>query len=101
MIENFSKEYQSNFIGGLKIGAGGVIGGNPIEQIKHRSKRLMTALDLAIQSLAETQTISKKAEQILSKPIFPKILYNIFANMSWAKRSKKYGSPDLYQRPDT
>jgi NAD(P)H-dependent FMN reductase len=100
MIENFSKECQDTFIGGLTIGAGGVIGGKPIEQIKHRSKRLMTALHLTIQDLVETQTISERAVQILSKPIFPKILYNIFANISWAKRSKKYGSPDLYQRPD-
>ena len=100
MIKDFSKEYQANFIGGLTIGAGGVIGGKPIEQIKHRSKRLITALDLAIESLGQTKTLSKKAEKILLKPIFPKILYNIFANMSWKKRSKRYGSPNLYQTPD-
>lgn len=100
MIEQFTKEYHATFIGGLTIGAGGIIGGMPIERIKHRSKRLVTAINLTIESLSEKQILSNKAKQILSKPIFSKPLYNTFANIGWKKRAKKYGLTDLQQTPD-
>ena len=100
MIKQFSNETQAEFIGGLTIGAGGMVGGMPIDQIKNRIKRLVTALDLTIQSLSETQTIADEAKQILSKPIFSKTLYNTFANMGWKHRAKKYGVKDLYLKPD-
>ena len=100
MIEQFTQEYQAHFIGGLTIGGGGIIGGMPIEQIKHRSKRLIKALNLTIQSLNQTQTVSREAKQLLSKPVFSKLLYNTFANKGWKMQAKKYGSPNLYRTPD-
>ena len=100
MIEQFTEEYHATFIGGLTIGAGGIIGGMPLERIKHRSKRLIKALDLTIQSLDQTQTISSEAKQLLSKPIFSKTLYNIFANKGWKIQAKKYGVKKLYLKPD-
>jgi NAD(P)H-dependent FMN reductase len=100
MIEQFAREYSSQFIGGYTIGAGGVVGGMPIEQIKNRSKRLVTALDLTIKSLGKNQTLSDEAKQILSKPIFSKTLYNMFANLGWKPRAKKNGVKDLYLKPD-
>ena len=100
MIEQFTKEYNATFIGGLTIGAGGIISGMPIEQIKHRSKRLIKALNLTIQSLNQTHTISEEAKKLLSKPVFSKTLYNTFANIGWKQQAKKYGVTNLYQTPD-
>lgn len=100
IIEQFTREYQATFIGGYTIGAGGVIGRMPIDQIKHRSKRLVKALDLTIKSLHQHQSLSDEAQQLLSKPLFPKSLYLFFGDMSWKKQARKYGVKNLYQKPD-
>jgi NAD(P)H-dependent FMN reductase len=100
IIEQFTREYQATFIGGYTIGAGGIIGRMPIDQIKHRSKRLVKSLDLTIQSLHQHQSLSDEAQLLLSKPLFPKSLYLFFGDMSWKKQAKKYGVKNLYQKPD-
>jgi multimeric flavodoxin WrbA len=100
IIDQFTKEYHAMYLGGYGIGAGGVIGGMPIEQIKHRSKQLVKALDLTIQSLHQQRSLSNQAEQLLSKPIFSKSLYLTFGNMAWKKQANKHGVKNLYQKPD-
>ena len=100
IIKQFTKECNATFLGGLKIGGGGIVGGSPIDQIKNRSKRLVLALDATIESIDKDQKLSDKALQLLSKPVFPKRIYTFFGNLGWKRRAKKYGVSNLYLTPD-
>ncbi|MDG6218900.1 MAG: hypothetical protein QCI00_05625, partial [Candidatus Thermoplasmatota archaeon] len=96
MCEQFSKEYWASFIGGLTIGAGPIVQGLPIKQVKRRSKRLVKALDETISGLDEKGCIPNKAKKLLSKPIFPKRLYLFLGKRVLINRARKNNIKDLF-----
>lgn len=96
----FAKKFGAGFLGGLRIGGGGAVHGMPIESLKHRSKRLVQALDETIVGLDEDRTIPQSAFELLSEPILSKNLYLLAAKYGWGFRARRNGVKDLYARPD-
>jgi len=100
MTAVFAKKFGADFLGGLRIGGGGAVHGMPIESLKHRSKRLIQALDETINGLDENRCIPQSAFELLSEPILSKKLYLLAAKYGWGFRARKNGVKDLYARPD-
>lgn len=100
MCEQFSKEYGASFLGGLTIGAGPIVQGLPIKQVKRRSKRLVKALDETISGLDEQECIPEKVKKLLSKPIFPKRLYLFLGTRVLINRARKNDVKNLYLQHD-
>lgn len=85
----FSKQAGFTWAGGLAMGEGGIIEGQPLKKLGFRVRNQKRALEITANALAKGQVIPEKAVVLMSKPGIPKWLYRMFANRSWKQVVKK------------
>jgi hypothetical protein len=90
ICRQFAKETGLVWAGGLMLGEGGMINGNSLDKTP-MIKNVKKALDLAAEDLLQNHAISSQAVDLMAKPIMPKRIYTMFANMGWKTRAKNYG----------
>ena len=96
----FTKQVGFNWAGGLAMGAGAVIDGQPLAEVGMRSRNQKRALEFAADALAQKEPIPEKAIVLMSKLGIPKWLYLLIANRSGKHEAKKSGVTNkLYDQP--
>jgi hypothetical protein len=96
----FAKQVGFNWAGGLAMGAGEIIDGQPLSEIGARARNQKRALEIAADALARKEPIPEKAIILMSKLGIPKWLYLLIANRSWKHEAKKHGTSNkLYDQP--
>ena len=90
ICRQFAKETNLDWTGGLMLGGGGMINGVSLEEAP-MVKNVKKALDFAAEDLLQSRAVSDKAVKLMARPIVPKRLYTMFANMGWKTMAKKYG----------
>jgi len=82
------------------LGGGGTINGTSLEEAGAVAKNFRKSLDLTAQDLLLGKPISDEAVQLMAKPVMPKTIYALIANMGWKSMAKKYGTKKkLNDRP--
>ena len=90
ICRQFAKETNLDWTGGLMLGGGGMINGVSLDKAP-MVKNVKKALDLAAEDLLQNHAISSQAVDLMAKPIMPKRIYTMFANMGWKTRAKEFG----------
>lgn len=102
ICKKFASEAGFEWAGGLSMGGGGVVNGNPLEKAGFPAKNARKALDLAAKDLLDGKAVSDEAVNLMAKTAIPKWLYLTVANRSWKQQAKTFGSQDkLYDQPAT
>jgi len=100
ICRQFARENGFNWAGGLALGAGEVIAGRDLTKVGWLARNVVKSLDLAIESLADNMPISRKAIDLMAKPLMPKWLYLIVGPSRWNRESKEHGvSEKILSRP--
>jgi hypothetical protein len=93
IIRNFAQESNFKWGGGIRVGWGMALNGEPLDEKKGRTKKLTRGLSLGSVSLAEGQPISEEAEDLASTlfaPLFlAKIIIRLVVNPGWNKQAKE------------
>jgi hypothetical protein len=99
ICKQFANETGFEWVGGLTMGAGAMINGMPLEKAP-MIKNIKKSLDLTAKSLIDDSPLPDEAMQLMAKPVMPKFILTMFANMGWKNMAKPYGNQKkLRDRP--
>lgn len=90
ICKSFARAVRFEWSGGLALGGGGVLDGSPLKDAGGKARNIRLSLEIAAKDLSESQPISEKATQLMSKPVIPFWLYRIFGDLGWVTQSFKY-----------
>ncbi len=100
ICKKFAEETGFVWAGGFAMGGGGVISGKPLLKIKRTIRNVIKAFDISAEALLSNRDIPKEAFSLIRKPVIPRWLYNLIADLGWKKTAKKFGTQKmLYNRP--
>jgi len=96
----FARQVGFRWAGGLAMGGGGMISGQPLDEIGGRVRNKTKALEIAAEALAQGDVVPEKAVALMSKLGIPRWMYLWMANRSWKSEAKKSMDPKkLYNQP--
>lgn len=99
ICEIFAKNSGFQWLGGIPLGGGGAINGNPITK-GSMTKNIALALDMTIEAIVNDNSIPSEAIYTMSKGMVPKALYTFFGNQRWKSQAKKNNSiKNMYAKP--
>lgn len=100
ICRQFAKETGFEWSGGLQLGGGEAINGEPLHKVKGMARNVIKSLDLAATALSENNPIPQEAKEKMAKFLVPAWLYRLAGMMRWKRDSKKHGvNKQLYSRP--
>ncbi len=91
ICRHFSESAGFEWVGGLILPAGGMVGGRPLREIQGRMRSAVRALDLTAEELAAGRPVPDEAVKLMAKPAFPAFGYRFMANWGWRSQIKKHG----------
>lgn len=74
------------------MGAGGMIGGRPLREIRGMMLSAVRALDLSAADLAAGRPVPDEAVRLMAMPAIPAFAYRIIANHGWRSELKRQGA---------
>ncbi|MGA3059276.1 MAG: hypothetical protein ABSD92_02790 [Candidatus Bathyarchaeia archaeon] len=96
----FAKQVGFTWAGGLAMGGGGMIGGQPLVEIGGRVRNQKKALEIAADSLWKGEAIPEKAAVLMSKLGIPRWMYIWMGNRGWKQEAKRHiPIKKMYARP--
>jgi multimeric flavodoxin WrbA len=96
----FAKQVGFNWAGGLAMGGGEMISGQPLSELGGRVRGKTKALEIAADALAQGDPIPEKAVALMSKLGVPRWLYLLIANRRWKRKAKKtIAVKKMYDQP--
>ena len=100
ICRQFAREAGFEWAGGLALGGGEAINGQPLPQVKGMARNVIKSLDLAANALVEGKPVPQEAAGAMAKPITPTWAYTWLGGMGWKRRAKKHGTQKkLRDRP--
>jgi NAD(P)H-dependent FMN reductase len=92
ICKHFAADAGFEWAGGLAMGAGGMVGGRPLREVRGMMRSAVRALDLAAVALAAGRQVPDEAVTVMAKPAFPAFAYRLIANRGWRSDLKKQGA---------
>lgn len=83
ICRNFSKDCDFIWKGGIAIGGGGAINGDPLKKTRANVKYIKKGLNLAADALKDGKEIPQEAVDLISKKVVSYTMYRIFANFGF------------------
>ena len=100
ICRQFAREAGFEWAGGLALGGGEAISGQPLPKVKGMARNVIKALDLAAAALAEGKPVPQEAVGAMAKPITPAWAYALLGGIGWKRQAKKHGAQKkLRDRP--
>ena len=100
ICRKFASETGFKWAGGLALGAGEVINGKPLLDVKGMTRNVIKSLNLTADALAAGESVPQEAIKLMAKPFIPKWAYLLLGGMRWNRDSKNHGVHEkLYDRP--
>jgi len=90
-MRQFAKQAGFHWAGGLALGMGGAVSAKPLEKLGGRVRNVVKALDLTAEALLRDADVPDEAKELMAKPLIPKRLYYVFANLGWKRQARKHG----------
>lgn len=96
----FAKQVGFNWAGGIAIGGGEMIAGQPLSELGGRVRSKTKALEIAVDALVQGDPIPEKVAASMSKLGVPRWLYLLIANRRWKRKAKKnIAVKKMYDQP--
>jgi hypothetical protein len=89
MCEQFAHAGGFVWAGGLGMGAGGVISGQPLAQRGGMAHDVIAALDLAAAALAQGKPAPEEAVALMARPMMPAGVYTMMGNLGWLMLARR------------
>lgn len=100
ICENFANKNNFRWLGGFALGGGAAINGVPIKKLGGMTRNIVKALDMAVESISNNETITPEAIELMSRKLIPINIYTYVASRGWKIQAKEFNvSRDLYARP--
>ncbi|MDP3538543.1 MAG: NAD(P)H-dependent oxidoreductase [Azonexus sp.] len=101
ILRIFSHECGLVWAGGLAMGAGEIIHGQPLANIRLVARAQIRALRRAASDLAGGQGISQTASDDMARPLLPAFLFRWLAPFKWIRMGRQHGIGwrQLHARP--
>jgi len=87
----FAEEADFAWAGGLPLGGGGAVNGQPLEKLGGMMKHVRKALDLTAQALADRYAVPQEAAILFRKRFIPGWMYLFMGNLMWKMQARKNG----------
>ncbi len=91
ICRQFAKEAGIEWVGGLALGGGHVINGQPLDKRGGLVKDVRKSLDSAADALVNDRPLPAEAEQLMSKPLLPEWLYLWMGEAGGKRTAKRNG----------
>lgn len=91
VCRKFAAESGMEWLGGLSLGGGGAIDGRPLDCIGGMARNVKKALDAAASDIAGGRPISRRALDLMARPMMPIWLYLLGGNWGWKSQARKSG----------
>ena len=104
ICEQFADAAGFRWAGGLALGAGGAIHGQPLASAGGMVRNVVAALDLAAAALAAGEPVPHQVAERMAQPLMPALAYMLMGDVGWlmtAQRNHvltKLGAQPLRQR---
>lgn len=100
ICRRFAKAAGMEWVGGLALGMGGALSGKPLEDQGGMVRSVVKSLNLAVEALANDESIPDEAIGLMAKPLIPAWMYTTIGNIGWRRQAKRYGTrKKLHDRP--
>jgi len=88
----FCRDAGIEWIGGLGLGGGGMIGGLPLAKRGRAVRNVLASLALAARALATDTPLPEEAVSLMARPLIPVWLYLLIGHSGWKRQARKYGA---------
>ena len=100
ICRRFTREAGLDWIGGLAIGAGGMLEGKPLADQGGRARHVTRALALAANAIAAGQVLPEEAQRLVRRLPIPAALYRFLGDWGFRREAKRWGTrARLDERP--
>lgn len=99
ICRQFASEREMVWVGGLALGMGEIIHGKPLLEAGGMVRKVVAALDLTAEELAEGRPVPDEAVALMAKPFVPIWLYAFMGNRGWKKQAKGGAAKKLRDKP--
>jgi multimeric flavodoxin WrbA len=100
ICRRFAKAAGMEWVGGLALGMGGALSGKPLEDQGGMVRSVVKSLNLAVEALANDESIPDEAIGLMARPLIPAWMYTTIGNIGWRRQAKRYGTrKKLHDRP--
>jgi hypothetical protein len=88
----FCRDAGIEWIGGLGLGGGGMIGGLPLAKRGRAIRNVIKSLELAASALATDTPMPEEAVSLMARPLIPVWLYLLMGHSEWKREARKFGA---------
>lgn len=99
IVQRFAEMTGFSWAGGLSIGGGGALDGQPLEQTGAMSRRLRRNLTRAAGELAGGGIVSVDTANRICQPLMPRWLYRFAAGLGFRKHRRQLGGSRINAQP--
>lgn len=92
ICQQFARQAQMVWAGGLALGQGGAISGRPLTEVGGMVRNVRHALELTALALAQAQPVPVEAVTLMAKPMMPNFFYTMMGNLGWHLQARKQGA---------
>ena len=92
VCEQFARETGIEWLGGLALGGGEAINGQPLRNLGGMMRHAVAALDLTADAIANDQPVPQRAIDLMGKLFIPKWMYVFMGGQGWKQRARKFGA---------
>ncbi|MDW8402740.1 NAD(P)H-dependent oxidoreductase [Chloroflexus sp.] len=86
--------------GGLALGGGEMVHGEPLAKLDGRAMPIRAALAIAAEALAQGHPIPAAAQERMNRTFIPAWLYRLVGSIGWRVEARRWGvHSELYRRP--
>ena len=89
ICEQFAAEAGLRWAGGLALGEGGAISGQPLAKAGGMVHNVVAALDLAAAALAEGKPVPAEAIALMARPFIPARAYMLMGDVGWLAQARR------------
>ncbi|MDR3576682.1 MAG: hypothetical protein P4L50_22685 [Anaerolineaceae bacterium] len=94
ICQRFAKETGMEWMGGLSLGMGEMIGGGHLQQKGGIVRHVIQALDLCAERLAQGLPVPQEAVELMARPFMPAWFYRMWGNRLWMQRYRQESQGD-------
>ncbi len=96
----FARQTGFEWAGGLRLGGGGVLGGQPISATHGPTRAVAQSLDLAAAAVADGKPVPSEAIEAMARPLIPNAAYLLIGSLGWLLQARQNKNlTKLWSRP--
>jgi hypothetical protein len=89
ICQQFAEVAGFRWAGGLALGEGGAINGQPLAQAGGMVHNVMAAMDLAAAALAEGESVPAETAALMARPFIPTRAYMLLGDIGWLRQARR------------